>query len=39
MRPSERLADMLRPVTLETGVNRYAEGSCLASFGHTKVLV
>src|ERR1700748_1843130 len=29
MRPSERLADVLRPVTLETGVNRYAEGSCL----------
>jgi len=39
MRPSERLADALRPVTLEVGVNRYAEGSCLASFGHTKVLV
>src|SRR5215471_14628518 len=39
MRPSERTADLLRPVTLETGVNRYAEGSCLASFGHTKVLV
>jgi ribonuclease PH len=30
---------MLRQVTLETGVNRYAEGSCLASFGHTKVLI
>jgi ribonuclease PH len=29
----------LRPVTLETGVNRYAEGSCLAIFGHTRVLV
>ena len=39
MRPSERLTDALRPVTLETGVNRYAEGSCLVSFGHTKVLV
>jgi ribonuclease PH len=26
-------------VTLETAVNRYAEGSCLVSFGHTKVLV
>jgi len=39
MRPSERLPDVLRPVTLETGVNRYAEGSCLVSFGHTKVLV
>src|ERR1700742_4671208 len=39
MRPSERLADVLRPVSLETGVNRYAEGSCLVSFGHTRVLV
>src|SRR3954452_3233413 len=39
MRPSERLADALRPVTLETAVNRYAEGSCLVGFGHTKVLV
>jgi ribonuclease PH len=38
MRPSERLPDALRAVTLETGVNRYAEGSCLISFGHTKVL-
>jgi ribonuclease PH len=39
MRPSGRPADALRPVTLETGVNRYAEGSCLVSFGHTRVLV
>ena len=39
MRPSERSPADLRPVTLETGVNRYAEGSCLVSFGHTKVLV
>ena len=39
MRPSDRTPDMLRPVTLETGINRYAEGSCLASFGHTKVLI
>jgi ribonuclease PH len=39
MRPSERLADALRNVTIETGVNRYAEGSCLIGFGHTKVLV
>lgn len=39
MRPSERSPDTLRAVTLETGVNRYAEGSCLATFGHTKVLV
>ena len=39
MRPSGRAAADLRPVTLETGVNRYAEGSCLAVFGHTRVLV
>jgi ribonuclease PH len=38
-RPSERAPDQLRAVTLETGVNRYAEGSCLISFGHTRVLV
>ena len=39
MRPSERTPEQLRAVTLETGVNRYAEGSCLVTFGHTKVLV
>ena len=39
MRPSNRAPDQLRAVTLETGVNRYAEGSCLIGFGHTKVLV
>ena len=39
MRPSERAPDALRPVALEVQVNRYAEGSCLVSFGHTKVLV
>jgi ribonuclease PH len=39
MRPSERLVDAMRAVSIETGVNRYAEGSCLISFGHTKVLV
>jgi ribonuclease PH len=39
MRPSERVPSALRAVTLETGVSRYAEGSCLVSFGHTKVLV
>jgi ribonuclease PH len=38
MRPSARAAVDLRPVTLETQVNRYAEGSCLVSFGHTRVL-
>ena len=39
MRPSQRAPDQLRQVIFETGVNRYAEGSCLISFGHTKVLV
>jgi ribonuclease PH len=38
-RPSQRLANALRSVSFETGVNRYAEGSCLVSFGHTRVLV
>ena len=38
-RPSGRKPDALRAVTLETGVNRYAEGSCFTTFGHTRVLV
>ncbi len=38
MRPSGRAADQLRPITLEVGASRYAEGSCLARFGHTHVL-
>ena len=38
MRPSKRAPDELRPVTLERGVARYAEGSCLVAFGHTRVL-
>lgn len=33
-----RATSALRPVTLERGVTRYAEGSCLVSFGGTKVL-
>ena len=37
-RPSQRRPDELRPVTLERAVARYAEGSCLVSFGNTKVL-
>ena len=39
MRPSGRTLGELRAVSLETKVNRYAEGSCLVSFGHTRVLV
>ena len=38
MRPSKRAADEMRPVTLERGVAKYAEGSCLVTFGNTKVL-
>lgn len=39
IRPSNRKPEQLRNVTIETGVTRYAEGSCMVSFGHTKVLV
>ena len=38
-RPEDRALDALRPVSFETGVSRYAEGSVLAKFGHTHVLV
>jgi ribonuclease PH len=38
MRPSGRAADELRPVSLEPGYSKYAEGSCLARFGDTHVL-
>jgi len=38
MRPSGRTIDAMRAVTLETGVTKYAEGSCLAKFGDTHVL-
>ncbi|MBV1704656.1 MAG: ribonuclease PH, partial [Hyphomicrobiales bacterium] len=38
MRPSGRAADRMRNVTLERGVARHAEGSCLVKFGDTHVL-
>ena len=38
MRPSGRAADALRPISLEPGVSKHAEGSCLARFGDTHVL-
>jgi ribonuclease PH len=38
MRPSGRAPDQMRPVSLEAGVAKYAEGSCLAKFGDTHVL-
>jgi ribonuclease PH len=37
-RPSGRAADEMRPVRLEPGFAKYAEGSCLARFGETHVL-
>ena len=39
MRPSRREIDELRPVSLERGVVKYAEGSCFVKFGDTHVLV
>ena len=39
MRPSGRAADKLRKVTIETGVSRHAEGSCLIRMGETHVMV
>ncbi len=38
MRPSKRAPDELRAVTLERGVARHAEGSCMVRFGDTHVL-
>ncbi|HWH17316.1 MAG TPA: ribonuclease PH [Allosphingosinicella sp.] len=38
MRPSSRAPDQMRPISLEPGFTRHAEGSCLVSFGETRVL-
>ncbi|MGZ6006137.1 MAG: ribonuclease PH [Rhizomicrobium sp.] len=38
MRPSSRANDQMRNVTLEPGVAKHAEGSCLVKFGSTHVL-
>lgn len=38
LRPSLRKADQMRPVSMETGVNKWAEGSCLIKVGGTHVL-
>lgn len=38
MRPSGRKIDQLRPVSIETGITRHAEGSCLIKMGDTHVL-
>lgn len=39
MRPSGRRPDELRPVSIEPGFARHAEGSCLIRMGGTEVLV
>lgn len=38
-RADGRPPDQLRPLKIEYGVNPFAEGSCLISMGHTKVLI
>lgn len=38
MRPSGRAPTALRPISIETGVARHAEGSCLIRMGDTHVL-
>ena len=38
MRPSGRAPDEMRVIAIETGFTRHAEGSCLISFGDTRVL-
>ena len=38
MRPSMRKNEQMRPVSMETGVNKWAEGSCLIKVGGTQVL-
>jgi ribonuclease PH len=38
MRPSGRALDQLRPVSIETGITRHAEGSCLIRMGGTHVI-
>lgn len=38
MRPSGRNVDELRPISIETGVTKHAEGSCLIKVGDTHVL-
>ncbi|MFP5455108.1 MAG: ribonuclease PH [Alphaproteobacteria bacterium] len=39
MRPSGRTPDQMRAISIETGFTVHAEGSCLISFGDTRVLV
>jgi len=38
MRPSDRAPDEMRAIEIQTGFTKHAEGSCLVSFGDTRVL-
>ncbi len=38
MRPSGRNVDEMRPISIETGITKHAEGSCLIKCGDTHVL-
>ncbi|MBD3786374.1 MAG: ribonuclease PH [Sphingomonadales bacterium] len=38
MRPSGRILNEMRPISIETGVTKHAEGSCLIKVGDTHVL-
>ncbi|WP_281840426.1 ribonuclease PH [Sinisalibacter aestuarii] len=38
MRPSGRKIDEMRPISIETGVTKHAEGSCMIKVGDTHVL-
>ena len=38
MRPSGRAPDQMRVISIETGFTKHAEGTCLISFGDTRVL-
>ncbi len=38
MRPSGRTTDEMRPIVIETGFSRHAEGSCLIRVGDTHVI-
>ena len=38
IRPSLRKIDQIRPISMETNINKWAEGSCLIKMGGTQVI-
>lgn len=38
IRPSKRALDEIRPITLKTNINSFAEGSCLVTCGDTQII-